>query len=327
MKKRISKLSAVLITTVLVLGSIACSSIDEVSYHPIEENIGASATPTEAVETEDPGRPADHVEDDSAEWQYDSAGSTVAPDDREWVDTAYSSHILDAVYVGLGSEQDGPQVVFKFQPICLYRGELEEGDGGDYVYVHPWGNSGDLDEERFVAGRKYLLCLTVVKDVYYPHDYFLIRSYSKTVSEIDPDWDECHAYIETVTDMYPGSSYSRMNVPFSESDDIEEIIDFAECVFIVKTIEYIPTPSLSRPTRLYRCKVISKLKGKPNFEVIELTLPEEVSELGQEYVAIVLPVSNGSIAYQLAARKNALFTLEEARSIPQLKALLEEAEQ
>ena len=259
---------------------------------------------------------------------YDKGDLSIDYTDEEWRSVATSSQIVDAVYLGYTADRYRELM---FRPVRMIRGSFVEEADNELFYVRIWDEAVQGEPDKiYEEGKTYLLCLVQVTSVYYEHTVYL-RSVTRDVSSEDEDWEAYHAFVESVPNEYPKSDYTAMTRNFIRSDDIDEIIDYAYGIFVIKLLD-VEYPFTSRnPVRIYICSVEKALKGKPRIGhgVVRVVLPETFdAEINDELLVLIAPFEDEyNTVHNLASKTNSVFTLEEAQDIPQLKALLDPAEE
>ncbi|MBO4871949.1 MAG: hypothetical protein J5496_00850 [Lachnospiraceae bacterium] len=239
-----------------------------------------------------------------------------------------ATHLIDAVYLGLVTDEYGSELLF--QPVKTIKGELEETDWeGIYVTL---SNGNPYAEESafqgyFIVGRQYFLCLNKFIAVTYAHPKFgQVGGWQ--ISEAQPEWEEYHRMANRVAEEAP----AQENVifygnPFLTSGSAAEVMDFASNVFVL-IVEQRELESRSGASSVYRCKVEKALRNTPVTLAdgnILLTLPNGLVTVGETYVVLLADCRATAPVYTLAAKENAVFSVTEALTEPALSDLLQES--
>lgn len=228
--------------------------------------------------------------------------------------------ILEAVYTGRSTTEYGTELVFK--PIKAVKGQIDgEVNVLDVssIYVQPIETQPEYEE-----GQLYLLFLEKHSSVYYDHD-----KYSQLGELFVPRgsalWEEYREKAETIAASEKDSPGDPEEKRFLEQAATEEVIDFAENIFLVR-IDSILAESTVTPTTVYNATVLKTVKNTPAANgKIYLTLFNGMVTPGETYLVLLADATKSAPVYTLASRENSLFSLEEAGSLPALKTLLDQA--
>ena len=243
----------------------------------------------------------------------------VQMNDAELVDTA--THIIDAKLIGMENDYKSHWVLL-FEPIETYKGNL--GEDSEVMRVDAeWidgvepGDCSPLKE-----GEIYLLMMEKFISVFRDHSIYATLNSTPMASD-DDEWDEYHNNLKSYIEASKAEAKTEIGIPFMESDNIEDIIEFADSIFVVNITskEY---ESEVRPTTLYNVELKKTLKGNPvNEDFNSLSFLNDTVEVGKDYVVML---SREDDVYALASRNNSVFALKDVDGIPELKELFEKAE-
>jgi len=229
-----------------------------------------------------------------------------------------SSHIVDAEFLGAEGRK------LHFRVTNIYKGSIENPES-IFVERFDWGYGFNL--VSYNVGTTYMLCLTHHPTVYKQDCYAQMgRFYLPESKEV---WDKVHAKIDV---MMQDSKYSadvayKCN-PYTTSMEVADALEVANYFFVVRVDEKVNENEF-HGTELYRCIILRTIGKRPNFRPtrneIYLDLFADTVESGTEYLVLLSKDNSSGQAISLAS-PNSVFTLEEAEAIPELKQLLEKAE-
>ena len=222
-----------------------------------------------------------------------------------------ATHIINARYVGkVIYETNGyKRYEYVFEPEQMLKGTLEDCDR-ERIYVLPYGDSSLVDEEApFSQGELYMMCLAKQIAVFYEHNWYCLL-HTWTVSEKDGEWQEMQSKAQEISKT-SDNGVDYYGTPFTTSKDVKEIADFATAIFVVR-IDSVMAESNIQPTTVYYCTVTKKVRNTPNNGgEISITFPNSMVQVGEEYLVLLMELSESSKVYALAARENAVFSLDE----------------
>lgn len=268
----------------------------------ILSSCGGASTPKEALNRIDD--PQDNGSDDvRIEWTFDEAA-------------AHSTDIVEAEFTGKESFNSSEQAELIFKIEKSHKGSSSVGAEicvVPYVDYYP--------EKLYEEGKTYLLLLQRFSTVYREYDKYLVLD-EQVISSSDAGWDSAVAAVKAIpleADKTPTYSIEK----YTTSEDISEIIDFSDNIFVV-SIDSIFAESSVYPTTVYNCSVTGTVRGMPeNNGDIRITLFNDTVEVGGEYVVFLVD-SNGSSIYTLAAKDGVYST---ASSMTKINNLLNEAQE
>ena len=229
-----------------------------------------------------------------------------------------SSHIVDAEFLGA----EGRKLHFKVTNI--YKGSIENPES-IFVERFDWGYGFNL--VSYNVGTTYMLCLRHHPSVYVQDCYAQVgRFYLPESKDV---WDKVHGEIAV---MLQDSKYSAEVVyecnPYTTSMEVADALEVANYIFVVK-VEAKGKATEFHGTEMNYCKILKTIGKKPNFRPtkneIYLELFADTVEQGTEYLVLLSKGDSTGQNYSLAS-PNSVFTIEEAEAIPELKQLLEKAE-
>ena len=294
---------------------------------------GTQANETENIEN--------NIQDDQTEITQDDQ-TEITQDDEVYSDTfsckhpisdEYSvdqaTHILDAKYIGEYNVYKD-HYLHMFEPVEVYKGELT-GDEASVIYVTTDSvediigidQEAIIDgEDTLVEGETYFLITQKYRSVYKEHSVFTCND-AKVWSEKYEDWNLIHDKVKSIMDEGNDAGITVIWTPYTESEDIGEIIDFASNIFIVHVLRDLGESDIG-PTSMYDVKVKTPIKNTPNGDGdITITFFNDTVEVGHDYIVMLGEVEEYSLIYPLASRENSVFPVEEIDEIPELKALVE----
>ena len=231
-----------------------------------------------------------------------------------------ATHIVDAVYIGKYQTQYGEELMFR--PETVLKGAIDP-EKEPIIYVQPF-ISDESQEVEYVEENTYLLLLEKNCSVYYEHDQYVQIGQVYISSEDQTRWEQFHARIPTSITLDETQGETSYGVEFTKSDNVSEIVNVAENIFVVN-IEGIYAESEIAPTTVYRCSVVKTIRNMPVEQGnILITLFNDTVEIGQEYLVLLADATQTAPVYTLAA-KNGVYGLEEVENSPVLTALLDTA--
>ena len=217
---------------------------------------------------------------------------------------------------------------YVFEPVSIIKGTLEESDRKKIIVVPIMETIDDNNidkQDPFEPGTLYLLCLEKHKGVYSEYNKYCQLS-KWTVSEKDEDWND-YQNKALVISKDTNSTPDYYGTPYTESQNVKEIADYATAVFVVR-IDSVFTEGYISPTTVYRCTVTKTARNTPNNGgKILITLFNNTVQIGEEYLILLAEVSEGSKIYALAARENAVFSLDEVAENTVIAELYAQAEE
>lgn len=238
-----------------------------------------------------------------------------------------ATHIINARYVGkVIYETNGyKRYEYVFEPEQMLKGTLEDCDR-ERIYVLPYGDSSLVDEEApFSQGELYMMCLAKQIAVFYEHNWYCLL-HTWTVSEKDGEWQEMQSKAQEISKT-SDNGVDYYGTPFTTSKDVKEIADFATAIFVVR-IDSVMAESNIQPTTVYYCTVTKKVRNTPNNGgEISITFPNSMVQVGEEYLVLLMELSESSKVYALAARENAVFSLDEVAENTVIAELYAQAEE
>ena len=307
--RRISVLTAILVFVIsFVLFGCDKKTGDSASSDTGEKNITATATPTPtaAAEITEP------IDNDKV------LLDKIIFDNRQAMSIA--THLITVKYLGTETNAYGVKV-YLFCPQRVLKGTLEGEENNIIHAIADDGESGSF-VYGFTKEGEYLLCLEKHISVYEPQSTFIF--YDNVFSSEDDQWSGILASAEQIATETAGSVPPYYGHAFSVSTDINEIIDFATNVFVVKAENLLSASRYS--TEVFYFTVTKTWKNTPvNNGQIYIRVPEGTVTLGKSYVVFLADAEETSAIYTVAAKTNCVFSLEEAAGIPAIAHILAEA--
>lgn len=233
-----------------------------------------------------------------------------------------STHIVVAEYkdtiltYGQGEQQ--------FVPVRTLKGELTEADEF-VIFVLP-NQSDPAGDQSFQQGEHYLLFLQKNRSVYYTQDKFS-RLNNYVFDASDENWEQEIENTERVIEQVPDSAPPHYGVPFTLSEDLDDILDVSENIFVVEIVSVFAESTVD-PTTVYQGLVRQVVRNQPGHPTrqgdILITLFDHTVDIGQEYLLLLAEADESTPLYTLSSR-NSVYTLEEAEDHEILVGLLDEA--
>lgn len=236
----------------------------------------------------------------------------------------HATHILDATYLGPYATDYG--VEFMFLPTKVYKGELSDKNQS-VIYVtssvdcEVWSQSPDGSGDMpYKVGETYFLFLEKHISVYYEHDKFVPLGQLLLASD-DAKWDAYHVNVEALI-KNGSTSVAMYGVPFTESDNLDEVFEASENIFVVK-IESVIATSTFAPTTLYSCRVQQLVRDASDVpQYIWVPLFNDTVEVGEEYLLLLSDANDTKPVYSLASRNHSVYAVSDAKAIPALREIL-----
>ena len=233
-----------------------------------------------------------------------------------------ATHILDAIYLGENLSSEGVELMFK--PLEMIKGNLDEEDIS-IIYVQPSRKSFEkerIDSFPLLTNNKYMLFLEKNISVYYEHNKYVQIDNMIISSKDSLKWNQYHKLANRLVLAEGGTISNEFGVPFSKSEEITDLIDFSSNIFIVR-INSIYAESKIAPTTVYCCSVTKCIKGNPQESGdILITMFNNSVTVGEEYCVLLADATKTAPIYTLSAKKNCVYSLSQAQSIPVFKELL-----
>ena len=237
-----------------------------------------------------------------------------------------ASHIVDAEFLGFYAWEKAGETHLLFELNQIYKGAFEEKK--PRIYVTKLFSDYRLDpgeKETYEVGKNYMLFLEKHISVYYDYDIYA-QTGQVYMPEGRHNWEATHAETKKLLATVKNTAYDAVGIRFTTSEKMKDVVDSADGVFVVRVDKRWGNVPKTSFTTQYRCSVTKTLKGEPNNQgYLVITFFNDTVELGKEYVVLINSAETKSFFYGLAS-KNSLFTLEEAEEIPELKVLLDQAE-
>lgn len=218
------------------------------------------------------------------------------------------THIVKAKYDGIVSAYHGEELVFT--PLEEWKGTI----GDEQIYIQSEDHlfqSGQIPQ----LGEIVVLMINRHISVYYPHDIY-------TVSGIFEYGSIEQEYINSVLDESAPTEREYYGESYTLSDNITNIINSAECIFVVKPT-YVSAIGVYSPTVTYKCRVLCALQDQPVYKDIHIVFFQDDVKIAEEYLVLLNNVDNGTL-YTLSSR-NSVYSLEDAEEIEELKYLIDHA--
>lgn len=226
----------------------------------------------------------------------------------------YASTVFVGVCTGKPIHNKNGTVDAEFTVEKVIRGNIK---AGDTLMVRQY------DESLFVYGNRSIVLSEEYSSVYegiksvYAAGEIINQQASKYNGDM-PDvkgmkYDDILKKIEQYAEKNTYKGENTAYGVYSESDKLEDIADFANCIVKVKTAK-ITNNTVSDRTS-YECKVIESLKGE-TASIIPVIAFKDSMQVGKEYVLLLTKVGEVDTFYIMAA-KQSVFSAdsEQARSI------------
>ncbi|MCR5375655.1 MAG: hypothetical protein K6E71_02790 [Lachnospiraceae bacterium] len=231
-----------------------------------------------------------------------------------------ATHLMVVKFLGTETDDYGTKV-YLFSPQRVLKGILE-GDENTVIYAIANDEDSKSFTNFFNKVTEYLLSLEKHISVHEPRSTFIF--YDNVFSSDDEQWSGILASAEQIAAETADSVPPYYGNAFTVSTDINEIIDFATNVFVVKAEHFISAARHS--TELYYFTVTKTWKNTPSGNgQIYLAVPEGIVTCGESYVVLLSGAEKTSPVYTVAAKTNSVFSLKEAAGIPAIAKILEEA--
>ena len=234
---------------------------------------------------------------------------------------AYATHIVKAEY--LGAEVSEYRTKLRFAPKEAIKGKLD-AEEDKVIYVEP--RIGEAASKiAYTVGEQYLLFLEKHIIVYDEYPTY-VQLGELLISSQDSQWEAyCKAAVD-IAEKTGAKTPDSYGYEFTDSEDLNDIISFAGRIFLV-SVDSVFVESTDRPTTVYRCKVRKTVKKQPARDGdILITFFNGTVEMGKEYLVFLADTRETATLYALAAKDGCVYDIDTAKSIPQLAALLEQAE-
>ncbi len=168
-----------------------------------------------------------------------------------------------------------------------------------------------------ITGENAILYLSKSGSVYREHDnYYLMDIAEDTESE--------RRMILEISSEGESAVIGGGHV-FTRSEDMADILAVTESIFLV-TPKEVYVVGVTAPTTTYTCTVQSAIQGQPEFSEILITFFNDTVTIGERYLVLLADHHKGGKIYTLSSPYSVL-TEEEALQTPELKPLLEHAQE
>ena len=302
------------------------------------EQIPAESVPESTEEHRIPSDDANSLPDETEAKTTETPSESLPQSDSPIITMSYirytpeeamanATHIINARYVGKAIYETNGYKRFEyvFEPESLIKGMLEECDQ-ERIYVIPYKDSDLTDKEPpYSQGELYMLCVRKQIAVFYEHNWYCLMS-EWTVSEKDSDWEKIQETAQEIS-KNTENRVGYFGTPFTTSKDVKEIADFATAIFVVR-IDSVMAESNIQSTTVYYCTVTKTVRNTPNNGgEISITFPNSMVQVGEEYLVLLMELSESSKVYALAARENAVFSLDDVAENAVIAELYAQAEE
>lgn len=233
---------------------------------------------------------------------------------------AYATHIVKAEYLGTEVSEYGTKL--RFAPKEAIKGKLD-AEKDKVIYVQP--RTGEAaSKDAYAVGEQYLLFLEKNISVY--HDDVYIQLSELLISSKDSRWEDYCKRAASSAEKAGTETPDSYGNKFTNSNNLSEIVAFAENIFVV-SVDSVFGESKINPTTVYRCTIRKTAKNQPvQDDEILITLFNGTVETGKEYLVLLADATESAPVYTLAAKEGCVYDIETAKSVPELAALLEQAE-
>ncbi len=236
----------------------------------------------------------------------------------------YATHILDATYLGTYTTKYGTE--FMFLPTKVYKGELSDKNQFA-IYVTLRGDCevsphspDDAEGIPFKENKTYLLFLEKHISVYYEHDKFVPLS-EMVLASNDAKRDGYYEQVEAMI-KNDSSSVAMHGLSFTESDNLDEVLEASDNIFVVK-IESVIAESTFTPTTVYSCRVQQLVRDASDVpQDIWVPLFNDTVKVGGEYLLLLSAANDTKPVYSLSSRLHSVYAVSDAEAIPELRELL-----
>lgn len=233
---------------------------------------------------------------------------------------SYSTHIVNAEYVGEHTSKYGTELMFK--PVKILKGEIDT-HSDNVIYVQPIYINSEQEPVPYQKNMTYMLFLEKNSSVYYEHDKY-VQLGKEQVSSSDSKWDQYSAQIPTALAELGNKAPSAYGTKYTNSTEIKDILEVSSNIFVVK-IEDVYAKSTVSPTTVYRGSVTKTIRNNPVDDGnILITLFNDTVDIGNEYVLLLADASQSAPVYTLSS-KNSVYSVEAMKAIPELEQLLYDA--
>ncbi len=237
---------------------------------------------------------------------------------------AHATHILDATYLGTYTTEYGTELMFL--PTKVYKGDLSEKNQS-VIYMTLRGDCeacsqspDDAEGIPFKEDETYLLFLEKNISVYYEHDKYVSLS-DMVLASNDAKRDGYYNQIEAMI-KNDSSSVAMHGLSFTESDNLDEVLEASDNIFVVK-IESVIAESTLTPTTVYSCRVQQLVRDASDVpQDIFVPFFNDTVKLGEEYLLLLSAANDTKPVYSLSSRLHSVYAVCDAEAIPELRELL-----
>lgn len=215
-----------------------------------------------------------------------------------------STNIVLGTYIGI--EEGFGQNEFLFSVNDTLRGESDEE-----IYIE----IQDLSENLFKGGHQYYLFLTKHISVYHSHEHYVINCW---YSYDDPQVSELKQMI-ALSSVIP----TPIGLPFTASENLIDILSVSPTILVVEVGKTMLRGTYA-PTEIHDCQIRQLLRGSQIFSNVKINFFQNTVSEGEIYVVLLAQDGETTPYYTLSSR-NSVYTVEQAKEIPQLNELIENA--
>jgi len=263
---------------------------------------------------------ANRVNHVTIDWDSDYAGADYESD------VSYSSYVVDAKFLGFYPEKRWNRALFQVTSVHKGPGELKDRiiDVNDiYGFVADENNQiYERQQVPYIVGHEYMLLLNDEQTDVYSQQGRYTQRYLFIQRDREKNWKEVHDRAAKVIARTDKSAPFVKN--YTLSTQIDESLDYTHSIFYV-SVDYVFKRYDYEAYTDYLCTVQKTVRGQPvhNGKIV-IRFFDDTVEVGQQYLTLLADPGN-SFRYTLAS-PNSVFTWEEAKQIPELASLLENAE-
>lgn len=221
-----------------------------------------------------------------------------------------ATNIITADYLETVETFRGNEYVYEV------REELKGSADGAKLYIMTV-EYVDVSKAMPIPGNNIILFLSKYSSVYYEHDSYILIDIADDTESERTAIRELSSENETPAE--------KSGHTFTRSADIADIVAATESVFLVMPKE-VYVVGATAPTITYTCTVQAAIQGQPEFSEILITFFQDTVTIGEEYLVLLADHRKGGRIYTLSSPYS-VFSTESARQIPELKALLEQAQE
>ena len=226
----------------------------------------------------------------------------------------FATHVSDARYI----KRNG--LCYQFQITNSLKGDLREGQLAE-IDISTFPSDIELLE-----GEEYFLPLYKVMTVYADYEGFQLCG-NTLIKNGDPDWMDIHNTAKKM--ILEGKDFQKpyVGAPFTRSKDIEEIVEFADAVYLLR-IEHMIYKENSDDveTAAYQCSISAVLKEVDPYKgPVYVSFFENMVKEGEEYIVCLMHPDELSAVFPLASRSNSVIPRDEAEKTDSLSSLLRNA--